>query len=305
MRLHHLLDISSLQVDQINTLFKQTQAILKGEHTPDCRGTIMANLFFEPSTRTQNAFTIAASRNQCLVLNPDLKQSALVKGESLLDTIHTFEAMGVNLFTIRHSRNHMPDFVANEIKTQTSIINAGDGNHAHPTQCLQDLYTIAQHKPDFSALRVAIVGDIAHSRVANSFIKGLKIMGVTDIRLIGPESLLPQTNDAQLSTHNQLETGLADADVIMALRIQKERMSEEVIGHTDAIYDSFQLTTAHMKLAHPSALVMHPGPINRGVEIESALADGPQSVIHAQIQHGIAMKMALIEMLVQHQQRKS
>jgi aspartate carbamoyltransferase catalytic subunit len=304
MGLHHLLDIPSLQSDQINTLFSQTQAILSGQYTPDCRGTIMANLFFEPSTRTQNAFTIAASRNQCLALNPDLKQSALLKGESLLDTIHTFEAMGVTLFTIRHSRNHTPEFVANEIKANTSIINAGDGNHAHPTQCLQDLYTIAQHKPDFSALRVAIVGDIVHSRVANSFIAGLKTMGVRDIRLIGPKSLLPQTNDEHLSTHNQLETGLAEADVIMALRIQKERMSEEVIGDTDAIYDPFRLTTTHMKLADPTALVMHPGPINRGVEIESAVADGPQSVIQAQIKHGIAMKMALIDMLVHNQKKR-
>ena len=227
-----------------------------------------------------------------------MKTSSTVKGESLLDTIHNFEALGTDIFVIRHADNNTAHFVSSELLSTASVINAGDGDNQHPTQGLLDLLTIHQYKPDFTELSLAIVGDIAHSRVARSLIAGLQIMGTTDIRLIAPESLVPD-DAAQLGVRisHSLKDGLRDTDVVMALRIQKERMQEAFIPNPDKFFNEFGLTEKTIRYAKPDAIVMHPGPMNRGVEIESSVADGKQSVILQQVRNGIAMRMAIFDSL--------
>jgi aspartate carbamoyltransferase catalytic subunit len=299
----HLIDMSALTSDIILDIFQRTQYFSrqckKGNVLKTLADKQIINLFFEASTRTSNSFTIAAKRLGAILLNPTMSLSATAKGESLLDTIYTLEAMGTNLFVIRHCANHTAQFLASELKTHAAIINAGDGNNHHPTQGLLDLFTIQQHKPDFTAIKVAILGDILHSRVARSLIEGLKIMGTRDICIIAPASLTPPDNESyHVNVSDSVEAGLKDADVIVTLRLQKERMQSAILPDPETYYQEYGLTAQRLAFAKPDAIVMHPGPINRGVEIDSSVADGPQSVILEQVQNGIALRMAVMDGLL-------
>jgi aspartate carbamoyltransferase catalytic subunit len=300
----HLLGMETLTQEMIETLFKRANYFLedcidKNTVSDRMQGHIVVNLFFEPSTRTCNSFEIAAKRLGAMVLSPDMKNSATVKGESLIDTIHTFEMLGASVFVIRHDNNHTAQFIAGELLGQASVINAGDGTHQHPTQALLDLFTISQHKKNFNALSVAIVGDIAHSRVARSLIIGLKTMGCKDIRLIGPEALISLETEEHIpdavKIFHSMDEGLKNVDVVMPLRIQKERMQQAEIPDTHQYFTEFGLTRERLSLANTSAIVMHPGPMNRNIEIESSVADGPQSVILQQVHNGVAMRMAVMD----------
>ena len=261
------------------------------------KGKIIANLFFEPSTRTRNSFEIAAKRLGAFVLNPDFKTSSLNKGESLLDTVQTLAAMGVGTFIIRHAENGVPKWLAEQLPSNV-FINAGDGHHQHPTQGLIDLLTIQQHKADWASLQVTIIGDIFHSRVANSLIDGLLTMGVAEIRLAGPPTLLPDDlPDDRIKIFPALDQSLKDSDVIVTLRVQKERIQKGRIPDLNTFHQEFGLTAERLKLAKPDAIVMHPGPMNREVEIASAVADGKQAVILQQVRNGIAIRMAVLDLL--------
>ncbi|RUA04826.1 MAG: aspartate carbamoyltransferase catalytic subunit [Gammaproteobacteria bacterium] len=257
----------------------------------------VANLFFEPSTRTRNTFEIAGKRTSANIINVDLANSATKKNESLLDTMHTLKAMQIDMFVIRHKQSGLPHYVAENIGN-VAILNAGDGINAHPTQALLDMLTIRQYKKNFESLSVAIVGDILHSRVAHSGIQALKTLGTKDIRLIAPEGLQYESKNCDtIKCFTDIETGLKDCDVIMVLRLQKERMMEADIPNEQEYFDNYGLTFERLALAKPGAIVMHPGPINRGVEIDSSVADGEQSVILQQVTNGIAVRMAVMEIL--------
>lgn len=301
----HLLRITDLNRVTIERLLDRAEYLLDtivkpNGQLPVLTGQAVANLFFEPSTRTQYSFSLAAQRLGAFVLNPLISHSSTVKGESLLDTVRTFIAMGSRLIVIRHREDNTPALLANEIKDQASIINGGDGCHEHPTQALLDLLTIRQHKGDFAPLTVAIIGDIAHSRVARSLVAGLNIMGCKQVRLIAPPEFLPSDMGRWAATHcSSMAEGIAGADVVMALRIQLERITLPPSAPDPAQFlEKFRLTSEYLRLADPRAIVMHPAPINREIEITSAVADGPQSVILQQMTNGVAMRMAVIEWLL-------
>ncbi|SFV85733.1 Aspartate carbamoyltransferase [hydrothermal vent metagenome] len=286
-QLTHILDVADGLIDDKGNL-KKSKAL---------DDMSIANLFFEPSTRTRNTFEIAGKRTSANIINVDLANSATKKNESLLDTMHTLKAMQIDMFIIRHKQSGLAHYVAENIG-DVAILNAGDGINAHPTQALLDMLTIRQHKQNFEHLSVAIVGDIIHSRVAHSGIQALKTLGTKDIRLIAPTGL--QYDSEQCNTvkcFDDIETGLKDCDVIMILRLQKERMMEADIPNEQEYFDNYGLTPERLALAKPNAIVMHPGPINRGVEIDSSVADGNQSVILQQVTNGIAVRMAVMEVL--------
>jgi aspartate carbamoyltransferase catalytic subunit len=275
---------------------------------PLLRGKTIINLFFEPSTRTRTTFELAASRLSADVLNIDINTSSASKGESLLDMLRNLEAMHSDMFVVRHNQSGAAQFIAEHVAPHISVINAGDGSHAHPTQAMLDMFTIRKHKPDFTSLRVAIVGDIMHSRVARSEIHALNILGVPEIRVIGPQTLIPpEAEHLGVHIHHSLESGLKDVDVIQTLRLQRERMQGALLPSESEYFARFGLTPDKLSLAHPDAIVMHPGPINRGVEIDSAVADGPQSVILEQVSNGIAIRMAVMSMVLgrSHQTEES
>ena len=302
--MRNLLSVQSLDASAITYLLDRADYFLKTAVSKQTvldtlRGKVMVNLFFESSTRTRNSFEIAGHRLGAIVLSPDMKQSATAKGEILIDTIRNLEAMGASLLVIRHPDNNLTHFLAAELKTGVSVVNAGDGSNEHPTQTLLDLLTIRQHFKDFSNLTVAILGDVMHSRVARSLIMGLRIMGVNRIRIIAPDYFTPPESEVtHLDVFHSMETGLRDVDIIYALRIQKERMPAEQRPKDDQFFRQFGLTEARLSLAKPNAIVMHPGPMNRGIEIESSVADGPQSVILQQTQNSVAVRMAVLEMLL-------
>ena len=264
---------------------------------PLLRGRTVVNLFFENSTRTRSTFELAAKRLSADVLTLDIKTSATSKGESLLDTLQNLRAMHSDMFIVRHSDSGAAHFIAEQVTPDVAIINAGDGHHAHPTQAMLDMFTIRRHKQHFPDLCVAIVGDVLHSRVARSQIQALAILGVGEVRIIGPQTLLP-TDSQTLGVHvyHDMEKGLKDVDVVITLRLQFERMQGALLPSPQEYYESYGLTQAKLDLAKPDAIVMHPGPINRGVEIASSIADGPQSVILEQVTHGIAVRMAIMSM---------
>jgi aspartate carbamoyltransferase catalytic subunit len=266
---------------------------------PLLRGKTIVNLFFEPSTRTRTTFELAAKRLSADVLNINISTSATSKGESLLDMLRNLEAMHCDMFVVRHNSSGAAHFIAEHVAPHISVINAGDGWHAHPTQAMLDMFTIRRHKPDFTALRVAIVGDIKHSRVARSEIHALNILGVPEVRAIGPQTLVP-AEAAGLGVHiyHSLEEGLRDVDVVIMLRLQRERMEGALLPSEHEYFVRYGLTTDKLALAKPDAIVMHPGPINRGVEIDSAVADGPQSVILEQVTNGLAVRMAVMSMVL-------
>ena len=299
-RLIHLLGLEGLPKNQIEKILSVADDLLdqkfKLQKSKILRDMSVANLFFEPSTRTRNTFEIAAKRTSAKTINVDLANSATKKNETLMDTMQTLKAMQIDMFVIRHQQNGLPHRVAENIEG-VSILNAGDGINAHPTQALLDMLTIRQHKKSFDRLSVAIVGDIRHSRVARSGIQAMKTLGTTDIRLIAPETLHYKEETPGLERFASLKQGIEGADVIMSLRLQKERMIAADIPDEQTYFDGFGLTSENLKLAKPDAIVMHPGPVNRGIELSSEVADGSQSVILQQVTNGIAVRMAVMEIL--------
>ncbi|MDT8405810.1 MAG: aspartate carbamoyltransferase catalytic subunit [Methylococcales bacterium] len=264
---------------------------------PILRGRTIINLFFETSTRTRTTFELAAMRLSADVININIATSATAKGESLLDTIRNLEAMSVDMFVVRHSVSGAAHFIAQHCAPHISVINAGDGQHSHPTQAMLDMLTIRQYKPDFAALKVAIVGDILHSRVARSQIQALNTLGAAEVRVIAPKTLLPaQVESLGVRVFHDMLQGLDDVDVVIMLRLQKERMSAALLPSEREYFQCYGLTQAKLRYAKPDALVMHPGPINRGVEIDTQVADGPQSVILKQVSNGLAVRMAILSM---------
>lgn len=267
---------------------------------PLLRGKVIANLFFETSTRTRTTFELAAKRLSADVLNLNISTSATAKGETLLDTLRNLEAMHVDMFVVRHADSGAAHFIATHADPGVSVVNAGDGRHAHPTQAMLDVFTIRRAKGDLTPLKIAIVGDVLHSRVARSQIAALNALGVSEVRVVGPRTLIPQ--DARsLGVHvfNDLEAGVRDCDVIIMLRLQRERMRGALLPSEHEYFQLFGLTDERLEAAKPDAIVMHPGPINRGVEMDSLVADGPRSVILQQVTHGIAVRMAVMSMAMQ------
>lgn len=302
--LFHLLDMETLDATIIQYLFSRADYYLTESLQPDAvfdllKGKIVTSLFFEPSTRTRISFEIAAKQLGAICLSPHMATSATVKGESLLDTVHTYEAMGTDIFIVRHADNNTAQFIASELFSNASIINGGDGNNQHPSQALLDLYTIQKHKPLFTELKVAIIGDIMHSRVARSLIMGLKIMGTESIHLIAPPTLISEDYETLgVKVFEDIEKGLEDVDVIVTLRIQKERMEAAALPDPDKFHKEYGLTKARLNYAKPNAIVMHPGPVIRGIEIDSDVADGPQSVILEQVTNGVSMRMAIMDTVI-------
>ena len=265
---------------------------------PLLRGKSVFNLFFENSTRTRTTFEIAATRLSADVINLDIARSSASKGESLLDTISNLSAMAADIFVVRHSESGAPYLIAQHVAPHVHVVNAGDGRHAHPTQALLDMYTIRHYKRDFANLTVAIVGDVLHSRVARSDINALTTLGCAEVRVVGPKTLVP-ADIAQMGVRvcHTLDEGLRDCDVVIALRLQNERMSGALLPSSQEYFKRFGLTPERLRIAKPDAIVMHPGPINRGVEMDSAVVDGPQSVILPQVTFGIAVRMAVMSIV--------
>ena len=265
---------------------------------PLLRGKSVFNLFFENSTRTRTTFEIAAKRLSADVFNLDIARSSTAKGETLLDTIDNLSAMAADIFVVRHSESGAPYLIAQHVAPHVHVVNAGDGRHAHPTQGLLDMYTIRHYKKDFSNLRVAIVGDVLHSRVARSDIHALTTLGAAEVRVVGPRTLVPADMASMgVRVFHNLEEGIKACDVIIMLRLQNERMSGALLPSSQEYFKSFGLTEKRLELAKPDAIVMHPGPINRGVEIDSAVVDGPQAVILSQVTFGIAVRMAVMSIV--------
>ena len=301
-RLRHLLTLQGLERDTLNRLLDAAERFLSPVGNAAVRnrqlaGRTVANLFFEPSTRTRASFELAGKRLGADVLNLDVNMSSRKKGESILDTIYTLEAMQVDVFVVRDASSGVPAHIARHVKDHVSVLNAGEADVSHPTQGLLDLLTIRQAKGDFRDLTVAIVGDIAHSRVARSAAQGLTTMGVGELRLIGPSALMPDADIAPgARLLSDLDEGIRGADVVMALRIQRERIgSLEGIPGIDEYFASYGISERRLASAAPDAIVMHPGPMNRGIEIESVLADGPRSMITRQVTNGVAVRMAVLD----------
>jgi aspartate carbamoyltransferase catalytic subunit len=265
---------------------------------PLLRGKSVFNLFFENSTRTRTTFEIAAKRLSADVLNLDIARSSTAKGESLLDTIANLSAMHADMFVVRHAESGAPFLIAQHCAPHVHVVNAGDGRHAHPTQGLLDMYTIRHYKGDFTNLTVAIVGDIVHSRVARSDIHALTTLGVPEIRAVGPKTLVPgDLRELGVRVCHDMAEGIRGADVIITLRLQNERMSGAMLPSAGEFAMNYGLTPEKLALAKADAIVMHPGPINRGVEIDSRVADGTQSVILPQVTFGIAVRMAVMSII--------
>lgn len=300
--LKHFLTIEGLGRETLISILNTAESMIgvtdrSIKKIPVLRGKTVANLFFEPSTRTRTTFELAAKRLSADVLNIAMDTSATIKGESLLDTLRNLEAMHVDMFVVRHPQSGAAHFIAQHVAPHISIINAGDGHHAHPTQAMLDVFTIRRHKPDFGALRVAIIGDILHSRVARSQIHALNTLLTGEIRVIAPKTLLPvDVESLGVRVFYSLQAGLQDVDVVIMLRLQHERMQAGRLPSEHEYYHHYGLTRDRLQLAKPDALVMHPGPVNRGVEISSSVADGSQSVILEQVSHGIAIRMAVMSM---------
>jgi aspartate carbamoyltransferase catalytic subunit len=298
--LRHLLTLEHLPRATLERLLARAEALrplaLGAGAREALRGRTVVNLFFEPSTRTRSSFQLAALRLGADVLNFEVALSSARKGESNVDTLRNLEAMGATLFVVRHSDSLAVRELAAHAGPATAIVNAGDGRNAHPTQGLLDMLTIRQHKgEDFSRLAVAIVGDLRHSRVARSDLHALRTLGAGEIRVAGPASLLPETAElAGTRACATLDEALEGADVVMMLRLQRERMEEGLVPSLESYHAAWGLTAARLARARPDAIVMHPGPMNRGVEIDDAVADGPRSVILQQVANGVAVRMAVL-----------
>ena len=299
-RLKHLLTLEGVARQTLTALLDRADSfrVIPGEaprrHTW-LAGRTVANLFFEPSTRTRASFELAARRLGADVLNLDIAASSAVKGESLEDTLYTLEAMNVDVFVVRHKDEGVQALMARHAAPHVHVLNAGEAHLSHPTQGLLDVFTIRRHKKDFSKLSVAIVGDIKHSRVARSAVRALVTLGTRDIRLAGPKSLLPKKGEIKGELFTDTDKAVAGADVVMMLRIQKERMQKAAVPSAAAYFKRYGLDAKRLKLAKPGAIVMHPGPMNRGIEIAPEVADGPQSVIREQVTNGVAVRMAVLQ----------
>ncbi len=301
--LHHLLSIEGLPADILRQILDTAEPFVgvtqrEVKKVPLLRGKAIFNLFFEPSTRTRTTFEIAAKRLSADVINLAINVSSQSKGESVLDTVANLAAMQADMFIVRHSESGAPYLIARHVGEDIHVVNAGDGRHAHPTQGLLDVFTIRHYKQDFTRLRVAIVGDVLHSRVARSQIHALTTLGVPELRVIGPKTLLP-TSVESLGVHvfHDMAKGLKDVDVVMMLRLQNERMQGSFLPSPQEFFKFYGLTAEKLALAKPDAIVLHPGPMNRGVEIDSGVADGSQSVILPQVTFGIAIRMAVMSIL--------
>lgn len=306
--LRHLLTLEGLSKSQIETLLDRAQKFVKPIGAAPARnsslaGVTVANLFTEPSTRTRVSFELAAKRLGADVVNLEVQLSSRVKGESMLDTIYTLEACHVDVFVIRDAEIGVPGLVASHVRPHASVLSAGEGSVSHPTQGLLDALTILQHKKKFDGLKVAIVGDVKHSRVARSAWHVLSTLGVGEIRVVAPKALMPEANEfVGCERFASLDSGLAGVDVIMMLRIQKERMATAQIPDADRYFAKYGLSAERLAKANPDAIVMHPQPMNRGIEIASEVADGPQSVIREQVRNGVAVRMAVLEAVIEGRQ---
>jgi len=299
-KLIHLLNISNMSREQIFEILDLAETYVddKQKRYSDLEGRTIASLFFEPSTRTKTTFELASKRLSADFINIDISNSSTLKGESIVDMIKTLEAMSCDMFIVRHSISGTPHYIAKEVGAKISVINAGDGIHAHPTQAMLDMYTIRKYKKGFDNLKVAIVGDILHSRVAKSLITSLTILSVQNINIIGPKILMPENlKDLNVEYFENLEDGISECDVVIMLRLQKERMHEALIS-TDDYYKKYGLTSKKLQSASRDVIVMHPGPINRGIEIDSDVADGNNSVILDQVTSGISIRMAIMSMIM-------
>jgi aspartate carbamoyltransferase catalytic subunit len=298
--LRHLLTLEPLPREAIEHLIDRAQEFVRplGTRPPASealRGITVANLFTEPSTRTRVSFELAAKRLGADVVNLEVQLSSRVKGESMLDTVYTLESVHVDVMVIRDAEPGVPVLVAANVAPHVSVLSAGEAHLSHPTQGLLDALTVRQHKRRFDGLGIAIVGDIRHSRVARSAYHAFRALGVPDLRIVGPAALMPEQSEFQgCSRHTTLKTGLRDVDVVMMLRIQKERMGQADLPDADRYFAKYGLTPERLGLAKPDAIVMHPQPMNRGIEIASDVADGPQSVIRDQVRNGVAVRMAVL-----------
>ncbi len=303
----HLLSIEGLPREVLHRILDTAApftevAEREVKKVPLLRGKSVFNLFFENSTRTRTTFEIAAKRLSADVINLNISTSSANKGETLLDTVDNLAAMQADMFVVRHASSGAPYLIAQHLKAtgreHIRVINAGDGRHAHPTQGLLDMYTIRHYKKDFSNLTIAIVGDVLHSRVARSQIHALTTLGVPEVRVIAPKTLLPSGVERMgVRAFSDMKEGLRGVDVVMMLRLQNERMQGALLPSPQEYFKSYGLTPDKLALAKPDAIVMHPGPMNRGVEIDSAVADGKQAVILPQVTFGIAVRMAVMAML--------
>jgi len=303
-RLRHLLTLEGLGESLLRQILDKAEEFDAATQGPEkklelLRGRTVINLFFEASTRTRTTFELAAKRLSADVLNLQVAASSTSKGETLLDTLKTLEAMQADMFVIRHEASGAAHFFAEHAAPGVAILNAGDGRHAHPTQGLLDLFTIRRHKGDFRQLTVAIVGDILHSRVARSDIHGLRALGTREVRVVAPPTLIPAGIEAMgVKVFHSLDAGLEGADVVILLRLQKERMLGAFLPSLGEFHRDFGLTRARLGRLKPDAVIMHPGPINRGVEIEGDLAYGERSLILQQVQYGISVRMAVMAMIL-------
>ena len=305
--LTHLLSIEGLPKAVVENILSTADAFAsvgdrEVKKVPLLRGKSVFNLFFENSTRTRTTFEIAAKRLSADVINLNINASSTTKGESLLDTVDNLAAMQADMFVVRHASSGAPYLIAQHLNrtgaAHIHVVNAGDGRHAHPTQGLLDMYTIRNYKKDFTNLTVAIVGDILHSRVARSDIHALTTLGVPEVRVIGPRTLLPSfVESLGVRVFTDMAEGLKDVDVVIMLRLQSERMRGALLPSAHEFFKSYGLTPEKLARARPDAIVMHPGPMNRGVEIDSAVADGGQAVILPQVTFGIAVRMAVMSIV--------
>ena len=309
-QLRHLLTIDGLNAETIIEILDTAESFISiGQRhirkVPLLHGRTVVNLFFEPSTRTRTTFEIAAKRLSADVINLNASRMSTSKGESVLDTVRTLEAMHTDMFVVRDGSSGTAHLIARHVPAHVHIINAGDGRHAHPTQAMLDMFTIRQHKGAFDQLRFAIVGDILHSRVARSQIHALNILGAREVRVIGPQTLLPtEIERLGVTAFTDMDDGLSDIDVIMMLRLQLERMEGQLIPCSQEYFRLYGLTSERVARAAPDAVVMHPGPMNRGLEIASSVADGERSLILPQVTNGIAVRMSIMAKLMGPQPQK-
>jgi aspartate carbamoyltransferase catalytic subunit len=302
--LRHFLTIDGLNREILTQIMDTAEKFIdfgkrEIKKAPLLRGKTVVNLFFEPSTRTRTTFEIAAKRLSADVINLSAQRLSTSKGETLLDTARNLQAMHADLFVIRDTHAGAAYLVAQHLDPDVRVINAGDGRHAHPTQAMLDMFTIRQRYKDFSGLSVAIVGDILHSRVARSQIQAFRLLKVRDVRVIGPNTLLPtDVESLGVTSFSDMREGLEGVDVIIMLRLQRERMTGQLIASEQEYFNFYGLTDEKYKFAKPDAIVMHPGPINRGLEISSEIADGIHSVILPQVANGIAIRMSVLSLVM-------
>ena len=309
-RLRHLITLEGMTGEQIRELIERAQQFLRSSGEMPARshsleGVTVGNIFTEPSTRTRSSFELAARRLGADVINLEIQLSSRVKGETVLDTIYTLQAMAVDVFVIRDAEPGVGQYVAEHVQDHVSVLSAGEAHLSHPTQGLLDALTIQQFKGGYRDLVIAVVGDVRHSRVARSAYQVFTALEVGELRIVAPDALMPDPGEMPgAKRFESLEAGIAHADVVMMLRIQKERMAEASIPDAHDYFKRWGLTKARLKLARPEAIVMHPGPMNRDIEIASDVADGSHSVIRQQVTNGVAMRMAVLETVIENRNRR-